>query len=422
MIITVKAGYTLFSVSQRYGVPQEKIAVDNAVTDGVLVVGQSLVVDVPERYEVAEQSTTVSEISSDSGIPIKDIFRNNYFLGGRQNVPKNSFVVIEYQNQPVKEKIVGGYAYDFIGTKRLDEVINYMTYIMPFTYGFTAEGELIVPDVAYILEKAEEASVIPLLHLSTLTQEGVFDSNLPSMVFGNDETLENLLNNIMSEVMTKNYGGVDVDFEFLPQNERENYVDFLSRLSERLHYENKILVVALPPKTSDDQMGLLVEGIDYSGIGSVADYVLVMAYEYGYRFGPPLAIAPVNQVRKVLDYAVGRISNNKILLGISNYGYDWTLPFVRGESDAPSISTVEAIDLAKRYGAEIQFDENSQAPFFFYTDGEGREHQVWYEDARSFNAKFNLIDEYNLPGGFIWELMRENPQGYVTINSLVKIS
>ena len=146
-----------------------------------------------------------------------------------------------------------------------------------------------------------------------------------------------------------------------------------------------------------------------------------MTYEYGYKFGPPLAISPINQVRRALDYAITRIPPEKLLLGIANYGYDWTLPYIRGESDAPSISTVEAIELAKRYGADIKFDETSMAPFFFYSDKAGRSHEVWFEDARSYNAKMDLIKEYNLAGGFIWDLMRDNPSGFVTINSLLKI-
>ena len=35
--------------------------------------------------------------------------------------------------------------------------------------------------------------------------------------------------------------------------------------------------------------------------------------------------------------------------------------------------------------------------------------------------KINLIKEYSLSGGFVWELMRDNPQGYVTVNSLIRI-
>ena len=192
-------------------------------------------------------------------------------------------------------------------------------------------------------------------------------------------------------------------------------------MTEEMNRNGFICVVAVPPKVSDEQMGLLYEGVDYAGLGEAADYVLTMTYEWGYRFGPPLAVAPVPNVRRVLDYAVSRIPPEKLILGISNYGYDWTLPFVKGESDAPSLSYEEALSLARRYNAEIIFDEEAKAPFFYYTDENGNEHVVWFEDARSFEAKVELIEEYNLSGGFIWDLMRENPQGYVTLNSLIDI-
>ena len=54
-----------------------------------------------------------------------------------------------------------------------------------------------------------------------------------------------------------------------------------------------------------------------------------MTYEWGYLFGPPMATAPVNMVRQVLDYGVTTIDPNKILMGIPNYAYDWSLPFIQ---------------------------------------------------------------------------------------------
>lgn len=421
MIITVKNGDTLFSISRLYNVPVSKIISDNAVIDEQLVLGQSLIVDEPDKSIYTTQNTDTEAVSSEYGISQRELFRNNYYLKGESFIPKREFTVLSYKNPPTLSKILGGYAYDFISVQRLSSVINYLNYIMPFTYGFTSGGDLIEPNDAYIIEKAKNTGTKALLHLSTLTEEGYFDSTLPVQLFNNETSVQNLINNIISQVEIKGYDGVDVDFEYLPQSEKQNYISFLNSLSQQLHENGKILIVAVPPKTSDEQRGILVEGIDYGDIGSVADYVLTMTYEYGYKFGPPLAIAPVNQVRRVLDYAVSRIDAGKLLLGIPNYGYDWTLPFVSGESDAPSLSTVEAIELAKKYGAEIMYDEESQAPFFFYTDTEKKEHEVWFEDARSYRAKVSLMEEYRLAGGFIWDLMRDNPPGFVTLNSLIDI-
>lgn len=108
-------------------------------------------------------------------------------------------------------------------------------------------------------------------------------------------------------------------------------------------------------------------------------------------------------------------------MGLSNYGYDWPLPYRRGITEAKSISTVEALALAVRYGAEIQYDESSAAPGFTYTDEAGTAHQVWFEDCRSWAARLRLAAEYGLMGVGVWNLMRENPQGWNTLDALYEV-
>lgn len=118
---------------------------------------------------------------------------------------------------------------------------------------------------------------------------------------------------------------------------------------------------------------------------------------------------------------MGIIPPEKIFLGIPNYGYDWTLPYVKGESMADSISHVEAIQLAARYDIEIQYDEVSQSPWFRYTDEEGREHEVWFEDVRSVQQKFNLINEKKLRGAGYWNLMRPFQQNWSLLDYMFEV-
>lgn len=106
-----------------------------------------------------------------------------------------------------------------------------------------------------------------------------------------------------------------------------------------------------------------------------------------------------------MEYALTVIPPSKIHLGIPNYGYDWPLPFVRGESRARTIGNMEAVQLAIAQGAEIQFDEAAQSPFFHYWS-EGVQHEVWFEDVRSLNGKYNLVKEYDLRGVSCWQVMQ----------------
>jgi len=118
-----------------------------------------------------------------------------------------------------------------------------------------------------------------------------------------------------------------------------------------------------------------------------------------------MAVAPINQVRRVVEYAITEIPANKIHLGIPNYGYDWPLPFIRGVTRATTINNIQAVRIAIENGAIIQFDPVAQSPFFYYWL-EGVEHEVWFEDVRSLQAKFDLIREYELRGCGYWQIMQ----------------
>lgn len=118
-----------------------------------------------------------------------------------------------------------------------------------------------------------------------------------------------------------------------------------------------------------------------------------------------MAVAPINKVREVVDYAVTRIPAEKIDLGIPNYGYDWPLPFERGVTSAKTIGNIEAIQIAIENDAEILFDEVAMSPYFNYTR-EGIRHEVWFEDVRSLKEKFGLIEDYGLRGAGYWQIMQ----------------
>ena len=130
-----------------------------------------------------------------------------------------------------------------------------------------------------------------------------------------------------------------------------------------------------------------------------------MTYEWGYTYGPPMAVAPINKVREVVEYAITRIDPAKIDLGIPNYGYDWPLPYERGVTAARVIGNVEAVQIAVAAGVPIQFDETAMSPFFRY-EQDGISHEVWFEDVRSLREKFSLLPSYGLRGIGYWQIMR----------------
>jgi spore germination protein len=141
-----------------------------------------------------------------------------------------------------------------------------------------------------------------------------------------------------------------------------------------------------------------------------------MTYEWGYMYGPPMAVAPLPEVTKVVDYALTEIPAEKILLGIPTYGYDTTLPYEQGRP-AVSISTPRALELAWRNDAVIEYDGESQAPYFRYYTPQGVEHIVWFEDLRSMEAKYHLVQEKGLRGVSFWNLTRPFPANLLLLST-----
>ena len=103
------------------------------------------------------------------------------------------------------------------------------------------------------------------------------------------------------------------------------------------------------------------------------------------------------------------------MMGIPNYGYDWELPYKRGETRAELIGNVEAVRIASENGAEIQYDEKVQSPYFTYWSG-GKQHEVWFEDVRSIRAKMELVREKWIRGFGYWNLMRSFRANWLLVN------
>lgn len=310
-----------------------------------------------------------------------------------------------------------GYAYPFAEQSVLERAMQTVMYLSPFTYGFTLTGDIINLDDYQIRETAFSQNKKCLMHLSTLTEEGGFSSEQGSELLNTRTVWETLKNNIIEIIREKNFSGIDVDFEYLPREDYINYADFISYLRETLNPLGYLVVVAVSPKTSDSQPGDFYESHNYYLLGQAANYVFVMTYEWGYTYGPPQAVSPITGVTNVLKYALTRIPPEKILLGISNYAYDWTLPYVQGKSRAVLIGNEEAVRIADEVGAEIIFDPVSKSPYFnYYKDG--NLHTVWFEDARSIFERLKLVEDYNLRGIGIWNLMRPFAALYNLIYSM----
>lgn len=421
-IHVVQAGESVWSIASDYGVDPDRLAADNEVPpSGALAVGQTLVVRFPRQVHVVRSGETLTSIASAYGTSVRTLWRKNWPLGGSEQIYPGQVLVISDCSEPLGTAVSHGYAYPHIDSGLLHAQLPYLSTLAPFSYGLTADGRLHAPEDAALLAAARQYGVQPVMSLSSLTEEGEFSTERAALVLTDSAVQDELILEVFQVLRAKGYRGLDVDFEYLPASLAQPYAAFLHRLHRLLRSRGLFLWTALAPKTSASQTGILYEGHDYAAIGAAVDGALLMTYEWGYAQGPPMAVAPLPSVRAVLDYAVTAIPPEKLLLGIPNYGYDWPLPFVSGTTRARSLSNQQAIALAVEQGAEIFYDETAQSPYFHYTDNAGTAHAVWFEDARSLDAKLRLIQEYGLMGAGFWNLMRPFSQTWLVLDSLYQI-
>lgn len=359
---------------------------------------------------VVTYGDSVDSIAAAFGIDVETLIYDNQLVYPYELAVGQALFINKNIRNPSGVVSVGGYAYPFINFWVLEQTLPFLSELNVFSYGFTSQGELIPPPYGeddWMIAEAFRFGTQPILTLTPFDENGNFNNQLIHSVINNQIYTDTLITNLLQLMDAKGYQGVDIDFEYILAEDRDAFTAFVWQVADKMRANGFHTSVALAPKTSSEQAGLLYEGKDYHALGEAADHVLLMTYEWGYTYSPPMAVAPIHQVRRVVEYALTQIPAEKIDLGIPNYGYDWPLPYVRGTTKARTIGNVEAVRIAVENGAVIQFDELAQSPYFRYRDAaDGTEHEVWFEDVRSLQEKFSLMREYNLRGCGYWQIMQ----------------
>ena len=423
VIHVVQPGETTASIAGMYGVSEDRLVYDNQLLgQEKLAEGQALLVLFPRTVHMVNPGETLTEIAYQYGITSRELARNNPYLIQQSTLQTAQPIVVAYDEEEQGKLRVSGYAYPFIEQDILRESLLYLDELLVFSYGFTFEGELVPPrtDETWMLQVARKFQVKPILVLTPFAEPDVFNNQLVKTVIENKQVQLTLIRNLLDKVRQKRYAGVNVDFEYILPENREGYAQFVGNLHQVMEENGYQVSVALAPKTSAGKKGLLYEGMNYRLLGESADSVFLMTYEWGYTYGPPMAIAPLNKVNEVLSYALAEIPREKIVMGMPNYAYDWALPFVRGYTEAANISNVEATRIAAQTGAVIQFDRTSKSPHFDYWR-ESVRHKVWFGDVRSVEAKVQLALKQRILGIGYWSLMKPFRANWLLLNALLDL-
>ena len=293
-VYTVESGDSVYSIARKFGVPASRIVTDNELSNpSRLTVGQSIVILYPTETYTVRGGDTLDAVSRRTGVSLNELWRNNPTLGGKSTVYPGQTLNIRYEAPPLGDVYTNGYVYTYVNRDVLRKTLPYLTYLSVFSHGFREDGSLLPPEGGdeEIISIAKEYGTVPLLTLTSITENGTFSSELVESLLSSPELTSSVAVSLAETAVENGYGGVDLDFEYIPSQYADGYVALINELQTLLP-EGYVIFTSLAPKTSAAQSGLLYEGHDYGKIGAASDYVLLMTYEWGYTYGPPLAVAP----------------------------------------------------------------------------------------------------------------------------------
>lgn len=411
---TVQPGDTLYQLALLFNTTVAQIAQANRITNpSQIAVGTTLLI--PGWSQVlyrVRSGDTLSAIAGRYGVPVSLIAKVNQIVNPALIYPGQILRIP--QVSPVKPNIeVLAYfpAGDIKGMEQtLAQIGSSLTYGVLFQFPVSATGTITVPDTtARAVADLKGHNIQPLPAVTNWGANG-FDSDLARAIIGNDAVKTQTINNLLSILNQFGFAGVNIDFENMYPEDRPLYNNFIRDLAAALKPQGYLVSVAVAPKYADLPSAAWVGTFDYATLGRLADFLFLMTYEWGWIGGPPMAIAPINLVRRVLAYATSLVPSDKLLEGIPLYGYNWPIPQAPNRPAVP-VNLIEVYDLAFRYGAIINYDPQSQAPTFRYTDEQGQQHEVWFEDARSVTAKYTAARDFNLRGVGYWSYWG-NPYGF----------
>jgi spore germination protein YaaH len=238
---------------------------------------------------------------------------------------------------------------------------------------------------------------------------GSFNGTVVANVLSTDVSREAHAQAIFNLVTSKGWSGIDIDYEAVPTTSRANFTAFINTLAAKLHSAGKKLSVTVYAKTSDSQNWNGPGAQDWAALGTPADSIKLMAYDYHWATSAAGDITPLAWLDSVVTYAESAIPSAKVIVGLPWYGYDW-----QGTSGAGVVYD-QAMNLATANAASVSHDADGEATFSY-----GGTHTVYFQDASSFSRKTDLIKQKhpNVGGFAAWRSGSEDPAFWNVISTL----
>lgn len=419
-IYVVQSGDTIEEIANNHGVSVERLVIDNELANpDSLLVGQALVIVYPSKTYRVREGDTLSSIAALNSITINELLRNNPFIINRPYIYPGEELAISYNRNGSISTY--GYTNTFINRQTLLKTLPFLTYLSIFDYQIVPGGEVIGTDNDIdIIEMAIQHGVIPLIHLTTISVQGEIDLALTYRVISNEALQDVIFENMLEVLREKGYHGIIISAQLIDATNQDLFYNYTRRFSERLASEGYITLIAIDPNAHSTNGEVTFETLDLSRFSDIVYSILFLQYTWGAINDAPSPVISMHVIDSFLTATLPSVDTDKVSIGVPIVGYIWDLPYVAGVTNGNSITIDNVISLAIQFGANIQFDEKSQTPFFIIENYSG-ESIVWYVNALTINSLLQLLVADDVSSIVVWNIMSYVAPLWLIINSQYEI-
>lgn len=283
----------------------------------------------------------------------------------------------------------------------------------PMSYASLKEGvrslNLVMPEWFFINQKNHsleehidpkgyqlmKKTGVPVMPVITNAYNGEFRSVAVAKLLLNKQKRQRLIAQMLQSCQRHHFIGVNLDFEELQTSNNEALTTFVKDLSEAFHRHGLYVSQDIQPANED---------YDVKELAKYDDYLMLMAYDEHSSVSAPGPVSSQQWIGKSLDAVASQIPEQKIILGIGAYGYDWT---PKGDNNQ-SITIHDAMSLAADSDTPVNFDSGTFSLDFSYDDENNVTHQVYFNDAATNFNTMRYGCEYGVAGFGLWRLGSED--------------
>lgn len=311
------------------------------------------------------------------------------------------------------------------GAWQADLHLDLLSTIAYFGVNMNGDGSLVTTDSGYQGWWSQQTTdLINTAHHSgdrVVLVVKAFDSATISSITQNEPYRQNAIRSIANELNQRGGDGVNIDFEGLQPSIAGPFTTFIAELQAGLRS-----AAPLASYLTVDTYASAARGGTMYDIGSLRPYVDafdVMAYDFYYggssHSGPvaPLNGSWYNDSAAVADF-LRLVPGSQVILGVPYYGYKWSTASNQPQAAALAYGTADTYsgaldDFSCAQQLSLNWDNTFASPWAtWWSPGSGDpcggNHNAWrelyYENATSLGAKYDLVNDNGLRGIGIWSL------------------